>query len=65
MYEFVDGMAGLSPALEMELIPVSETAFAGAGTRPFAEDWMPVVFSALPDGTGVCYIGMHAAPRVA
>ncbi|MFH8975814.1 serine hydrolase domain-containing protein [Streptomyces sp. NPDC017890] len=65
VYEFVDGMAGLSPAMEMELVPVSRTAFAGAGTGPFAEDWMPVVFSALQDGTGVCYIGMRAAPRIA
>lgn len=64
VYEFVDGMAGLSPAMEMTLIPVSGSVFAGAGTGPFAEDWMPVVFSALPDGTGVCYIGMRAAPKI-
>lgn len=64
VYEFVDGMAGLSPAMEMTLIPVSGTVFAGAGTGPFAEDWMPVVFSALPGGTGVCYIGMRAGPKI-
>ncbi|MFE7741580.1 serine hydrolase domain-containing protein [Nocardia sp. NPDC057455] len=63
VYEFVDGMAGLSPAMEMTLTPISDTVFAGAGTGPFAEDWMPVVFSALADGTGVCYIGMRAAPK--
>lgn len=64
-YEFVDGMAGLAPAMDTTLIPVSDTVFAGAGTGAFAEDWMPVVFSALPDGTRVCYIGMRAAPEVA
>ncbi|MBT2382656.1 serine hydrolase [Streptomyces sp. ISL-11] len=63
VYEFVDGMAGLSPALEMDLVPVSETVFAGAGTASFSDGWMPVVFSTLPDGTGCCYIGMRAAPK--
>lgn len=61
VYAFVDGMAGLSPAMEMRLVPISETVFAGAGAGPFVEDWMPVVFSALQDGTGVCCIGMRAA----
>lgn len=47
----------------MDLIPVSRTTLAGAGTGPFAEDWMPVVSSALEDGAGVCYIGMRVAPK--
>ncbi|MFI0421098.1 serine hydrolase domain-containing protein [Spongiactinospora sp. 9N601] len=63
VYEFVDGMAGLAPALELEVAPVTPTVFAGR-TNP-AEDWMPIVFSTLPDGTGCCYIGLRAAPKVA
>ncbi|MDH6125046.1 serine hydrolase domain-containing protein [Kitasatospora sp. GP82] len=65
VYEFVDGMKDFSPPLEMDLVPVSETVFAGSGAGPsFSEDWMPVVFSTLPDGTGCCYIGMRAAPKI-
>ncbi|MEQ4715588.1 serine hydrolase domain-containing protein [Nonomuraea sp. B19D2] len=64
-YEFVDGMKDLSPPLESELTAVSETVFAasGAGTS-FSEDYMPVVFSTLPGGTPVCYVGMRATPKV-
>ncbi|MFI1255214.1 serine hydrolase domain-containing protein [Streptomyces netropsis] len=66
VYEFVGGMKDFSPPLEIDLVPVSETVFAGAGAGPsFSEDWMPVVFTTLPDGTGCCYIGMRAAPKVA
>ncbi|MDX2606396.1 serine hydrolase [Streptomyces caniscabiei] len=65
-YAFVDGMVGYSPDLEMELVPLSETVFAGAGGgASFAEDWMPVVFATLSDGTRCAYIGMRAAPKVA
>jgi CubicO group peptidase (beta-lactamase class C family) len=66
VYAFVDGMAGYSPDLEMELVPLSDTVFAGAGGgASFAEDWMPVVFSTLDDGTKCAYIGMRAAPKTA
>ncbi|MBB4894240.1 CubicO group peptidase (beta-lactamase class C family) [Streptomyces olivoverticillatus] len=66
VYEFVDGMKNFSPPLEADLIPVTQTAFAASGAGPsFSEDWMPVVFAELPDGTGCCYIGMRAAPKVA
>ncbi|WP_283136054.1 hypothetical protein [Rhizohabitans arisaemae] len=45
---------------------MSDTVFAGTGAGPsFSEDYMPVVFSTLADGTGCCYIGMRAAPKVA
>lgn len=64
VYEFVDGMKDLSPPLEMELIPISEKVFAGAGTGSFSEDWMPVVFATLADGNQYCYIGMRAAPKI-
>ncbi|TVX93489.1 beta-lactamase family protein [Paenibacillus agilis] len=64
VYEFVDGMKDLSPPLEMELVPVSDTVFAGAGAGPsFNEAWMPVIFSKLPDGTLYCYIGLRVAPK--
>ncbi|MEV4108731.1 serine hydrolase domain-containing protein [Nonomuraea sp. NPDC049695] len=64
-YEFVDGMKDLSPPLEGELIPVSETVFAATGAGPaFSEGYMPVVFSTLPNGSPVCYVGMRATPKV-
>jgi hypothetical protein len=66
VYEFVGGMADFSPPLEMDLAPVSDGVFAASGAGPsFSEDWMPVVFSTLGDGTRACYIGMRAAPKVA
>ncbi|MFW5420708.1 beta-lactamase family protein [Nocardiopsis sp. CNT-189] len=79
VYELTGGMAAFSPPIEAELVPVArqtgrgpdgepvpETVFAasGAGTA-FNEDWMPVVFSALPDGTPYVSIGMRAAPKEA
>lgn len=65
-YEFVDGMRDFSPPLELDLVPLSATVFAAAGAGPsFSEDWMPVVFAALVDGTPCCYIGMRCAPRTA
>ena len=65
VYEFVDGMKDLAPPLEMDLVPVSPTVFAGSGGgSSFSEDWMPVVFSTLADGTECCYIGMRAAPKI-
>jgi hypothetical protein len=63
-YEFVDGMKDLSPPLEADLVPVSETVFAASGAGlSFGDDWMPVVFSTLSDGATYCYIGMRAAPK--
>ncbi|MCK2240182.1 MULTISPECIES: serine hydrolase [unclassified Crossiella] len=69
VYRFVGGMAVYSDALEMELTAVSESAgvsvFAGPGTGTFSGDWMPVVFSRLPDGTGCVYVGARATPKIA
>jgi CubicO group peptidase (beta-lactamase class C family) len=64
-YAFVDGMAGLAPAIESDLIAVSETVFAGRADGAFGDDWLPVVFSTLEDGTGCVYVGMRATPKVA
>ncbi|MEV0415499.1 serine hydrolase domain-containing protein [Streptomyces sp. NPDC050448] len=65
-YEFVDGMKDFSPPLEVDLVPLSSTVFAGTGAgASFSEAWMPVVFATLADGTGCVYIGMRAAPKVA
>ncbi|WP_433309103.1 serine hydrolase domain-containing protein [Micromonospora sp. CA-269861] len=65
-YEFVDDMKHMSPPLEMDLEPVTATVFAASGAGPsFSEDYMPVVFSTLTDGTQVCYVGMRATPKVA
>jgi CubicO group peptidase (beta-lactamase class C family) len=66
VYEFVDGMKDLSAPLECDLVPVTETVFAGTGVgAAFSEDYIPVVFSTLPDGTACVYIGMRCGPKVA
>ncbi|MBM7170176.1 beta-lactamase family protein [Streptomyces sp. G44] len=66
VYEFVDGMKDFSEPLEIELIPVTETVFAGTGVgAAFSEGHMPVIFSALRDGTGCVYIGMRCGPKAA
>ncbi|NNH68599.1 beta-lactamase family protein [Nocardia uniformis] len=66
LYEFVDGMAGISPALDVELAPVTAAVFAGSGAGPsFNDDYMPVVFSTLSDGTACVYVGMRATPKIA
>ncbi|MFC0108749.1 serine hydrolase domain-containing protein [Kibdelosporangium aridum] len=63
-YEFVDGMAGLAPTIEADMVPISETVWAADGAGPsFSEGYMPVVFAEL-DGRDYCYIGMRAAPKV-
>ncbi|GAA1621711.1 hypothetical protein GCM10009733_017880 [Nonomuraea maheshkhaliensis] len=65
-YEFVDGMKDMSPPLDMELLPVTDTVFAATGAGPsFSEDYMPVVFSTLADGTACAYVGMRATPKIA
>ncbi|MET7465640.1 serine hydrolase domain-containing protein [Nonomuraea sp. NPDC005501] len=65
-YEFVDGMKDMSPPLDMELTPVSPGVFAASGAGPsFSEDYMPVVFSTLSNGTPCVYVGMRATPKVA
>jgi hypothetical protein len=58
-------MKDFSPPLEMDLVPVSDTVFAASGAGPsFSEDYMPVVFATLTDGTACVYVGMRAAPKV-
>jgi hypothetical protein len=65
-YEFVDDMKDMSPPLEMALEPVTDTVFAASGAGPsFSQDYMPVVFSTLTDGSRVCYVGMRATPKTA
>ncbi|MFD9888431.1 serine hydrolase domain-containing protein [Amycolatopsis sp. NPDC059027] len=64
-YEFVDGMAGMSPPLDVDLTPVTDKVFAGTGAGPsFSDGYMPVVFATLRDGTSCVYIGMRATPKV-
>ncbi|AOR36699.1 penicillin-binding protein [Streptomyces fodineus] len=66
VYEFVDGMKDFSEPLDIDLIPVTETVFAGTGVgAAFSEDYMPVVFSTLEDGTACVYVGMRCGPKVA
>lgn len=66
VYEFVDGMKDFSEPLEIDLVPVSATVFAGTGVgAAFSEDYMPVIFSRLEDGTRCVYIGMRCGPKVA
>ncbi|MEU8404657.1 serine hydrolase [Micromonospora sp. NPDC048842] len=65
-YEFVDDMRDMSPPLEMDLEPFTATVFAASGAGPsFSEDYMPVVFSTLTNGTRVYYVGMRGTPKVA
>ncbi|MEU9337977.1 serine hydrolase [Streptomyces sp. NPDC048290] len=64
LYEFVDGMKDLSDPLRIDLLPVTETAFAGTGVgAAFSTAYTPVIFSALPDGTRCVYIGMRCGPK--
>ncbi|WP_188196239.1 serine hydrolase domain-containing protein [Nonomuraea sp. SYSU D8015] len=64
-YEFIDGMKDMSPPLDMDLTPVTPTVFAASGAGPsFSEDYMPVVFSTLSDGTACVYVGMRATPKI-
>lgn len=66
VYELVGGMKDFSEPLECDLVPVTETVFAGTGVgAAFSEDYIPVVFSTLPDGTACVYIGMRCGPKVA
>ncbi|WP_338930837.1 serine hydrolase domain-containing protein [Streptomyces netropsis] len=66
VYEFVDGMKDFSEPLQIDLIPVTETVFAGTGVgAAFSEDYMPVIFSTLRDGTGCVCIGMRCGPKTA
>jgi CubicO group peptidase (beta-lactamase class C family) len=66
LYEFVDGMKDMSPPLDIQLIPVSETVFAGTGAGPaFSDGYMPVVFATLSTGTPCVYTGMRATPKTA
>ncbi|WP_169086151.1 hypothetical protein [Paenibacillus sp. PL91] len=61
LYEIFEGRQAPSPPMEIALSPVSETVFAGAS---IGQDWIPVVFSTLTDGSVYCYIGMRAAPKI-
>lgn len=58
--KFVDGMKGFAPPLETNLVPVSDTVFAAS----FGENWLPVVFSTLPDGTEYVLLGMRVAQKI-
>ncbi|MCJ8012358.1 beta-lactamase family protein [Paenibacillus sp. KQZ6P-2] len=60
-YEIFDGRQAPPPPMEIILIPVSESVYAGVGA---SEDLIPVVFSTLTDGSVYCYIGMRAAPKI-
>lgn len=63
VYEFADALKGIAPPIETDLVPVSENVFAGRNSM-FGDDWMPVLFSKLPDGTEYCYTGMRVAPKI-
>jgi len=63
VYEFADGLKGIAPAIEADLVPVSENVFAGMNPM-FGDDWMPVLFTKLPDGTECCHTSMRVAPKI-
>jgi hypothetical protein len=55
-------MAELSPAFDMELIPLTDTLLVGR--PPMATRWMSYVFYRLPDGTAYLHDGARATPKV-
>ncbi|GAA3649530.1 hypothetical protein GCM10022224_010320 [Nonomuraea antimicrobica] len=65
-YELVGGMRRYSPPLEAGLVPVSRSetrsVFAATGL-PSGEEFWPVVFAALPDGTPYVQVGMRVARK--
>ncbi|MEV7549911.1 serine hydrolase domain-containing protein [Amycolatopsis sp. NPDC089917] len=63
VYEFADGLKGIAPAIEADLVPVTENVFAGMNPM-FGDDWMPVLFTKLPDGTECCHTSMRVAPKI-
>ncbi|AIG75729.1 Penicillin-binding protein 4 [Amycolatopsis japonica] len=63
VYEFADGLKGIAPPIEAELVPVSDSVFAGMNPL-FGDDWMPVLFTKLPDGTECCHTSMRVAPKI-
>jgi hypothetical protein len=67
-YEFVDDMKDLSPAVESDLVPVSQSGdrtVCAASGGPYGEDCIPVVFTALSNGTACVYVSMRATPKTA
>lgn len=63
-FELTGGAKDLSPPIEVDLVPVTETVFAAPGSGAIKADWVPVVFSTLPNGTRSVYFGMRAARKV-
>ncbi|GLW07100.1 hypothetical protein Misp01_22300 [Microtetraspora sp. NBRC 13810] len=61
--EATGAMAGLSPSIEMRLVPVDETTFVGR--REGAPDWVSAVFFQLPDGTEYIHLGVRATSKIA
>jgi CubicO group peptidase (beta-lactamase class C family) len=56
------GLAELSPAFDMELIPLTDTLLVGR--PPMATRWMSYAFYRLPDGTAYLHDGARATPKV-
>ncbi|EDY47637.1 penicillin-binding protein 4 [Streptomyces clavuligerus] len=63
VHEFSPGVPGSPVPREMELIPVTDTVFAGRDIELTTGEWLPVVFSALADGTRCIHVGMRMATR--
>ncbi|MFI7123933.1 serine hydrolase domain-containing protein [Amycolatopsis sp. NPDC049868] len=63
VYEFADGLKDIAPPIEADLVPVAENVFAGMNPM-LGDDWMPVLFSKLPDGTEYCAASMRVAPKL-
>ncbi|WP_030525518.1 serine hydrolase domain-containing protein [Nocardia rhamnosiphila] len=62
-YEFIEGMKHFSPPIETDLTAVSPSVFAATG-GPSGEDYTPVIFGTLADGTPCVYVSMRATPKV-
>jgi hypothetical protein len=60
--EEIGELAGLSPVIEMDLVPVWSGVFAGR--RNEYDPWKAVVFYELPDGTPYLHTALRATPKV-
>ncbi|WP_283134278.1 serine hydrolase domain-containing protein [Rhizohabitans arisaemae] len=61
--EATGAMAGLSPPMECDLIPVDDTTFVGK--LEMTALWVSFVFYELPDGSPYVHFGVRATPKVA
>lgn len=61
--EATGALAGQTPPMEFDLVPVDDTTFVG---RPEGEpQWLSAVFYELADGSPYVHLGVRATPKIA